>query len=554
MADIRIDEKVINKKYGTGSIVSFERGIITVKFQDCSIDFLQDAFEKGFLKYENPAVQEVLNEARQQKEEKAAQILAAQEKSAAERRKIQAELSKAHRRITVLSATFRLDPAPITLTGVRKKDQALIQQIFSECDQQTQVLMDSWNPQMEYLDRTSCSISKYCVSFLSKHCDTYVFRLFSRNDQYRKDAQKNITVTNSNTSEVLRVLQANGKVYFFSKNLTSAGQYLVNTKRFANWHVSNLTNAIMVNQVIRNCDCNYLNDYISGINIDCMQYLNLLIPALYKSNNKAEILFKHQMFAPAHRIDNLEAYLEKYTHKQITVACANKALNTLPLMVKFGNLEPETLQKLESVMRKRKDGRCIRSILEGHLSRLDFDISNLDRRLVNFLKKQEHFLSAIYEDYINMLADEPGITPDDFFDKDYLNRHWELREIRSVYHYQCDAVAYAQVAQELSWINREENDYFIILPKTVEDFRYEGSFQHHCVHSMKYYNEVTQRNSIIVFLRKEKHTPFVTIEYDYDTFEVVQAFGKYDSPIPPELYEYIVNLGKRLNYEMRSHQ
>ena len=47
---------------------------------------------------------------------------------------------------------------------------------------------------------------------------------------------------------------------------------------------------------------------------------------------------------------------------------------------------------------------------------------------------------------------------------------------------------------------------------------------------------------------------FVTIEYDYDTFEVVQAFGKYDSPIPPELYEYIVNLGKRLNYEMRSHQ
>jgi hypothetical protein len=285
-----------------------------------------------------------------------------------------------------------------------------------------------------------------------------------------------------------------------------------------------------------------------------MQYLNLLIPALYKSNNKAEILFKHQMFAPAHRIDNLEAYLEKYTHKQITVACANKALNTLPLMVKFGNLEPETLQKLESVMRKRKDGRCIRSILEGHFSRLGFDISNLDRILVNFLKKQEHFQSAIYEDYINMLADEPGITPDDFFDKDYLNRHWELREIRSVYHYQCDAVAYAQVAQELSWINREENDYFIILPKTVEDFRYEGSFQHHCVHSMKYYNKVTQRNSIIVFLRKEKHTPFVTIEYDYDTFEVVQAFGKYDSPISLELYEYIVNLGKRLNYEMRSHQ
>jgi len=554
MTDIRIGEKVINIKYGTGRIVSFEGGIITVHFQDRSINFMQDALEKGFLKYENPAAQEVLNEARRQKEEKAAKILAAQEKSAAERRKIQEELSKAHRQITVLSATFRLDPAPITFTGVRKKDQACIQQIFSECDQQTQVLMDSWNPQMEYLDRAYCMRSKYCVGFLSKHCDTYVFRLFSRNDQYSKDVQKNITVTNSNTSEVLRVLQVNGKVYYFSKNLTNAGQYLVNTKHFAAWHASNLTNAIMVNQVIRNCDCNYLNDYISGINIDCMQYLKLLIPALYNNNNKVEILFKHQMFAPAHRIDNIEDYLEKYTHKQITVACANNALNTLPLMVKFGNLEPPVLQKLESIMRTKKDGRCIRSILEGHLSRLGFDISNLDRSLVNFLKKQEHFQSAIYEDYINMLADEPDVTPDDFFDKDYLNRHWEMHEIRSVYHSPRDAAAYAQVAQELSWIDREENGYFVILPKTVEDFRYEGAHQHHCVHSCKYYNLVTQRYSIIVFLRKEKHTPFVTIEYDYDTFEVLQALGKYNTPIPPELREYIINLGKRLNYEMRSHQ
>ena len=162
MADILVGEKVINKNKETGIIVSFDGGIITVDFRGRTTKFLQDAFEKGFLKYENPAAQEVLNEAKRQEEEKAAQISAAKEKSAAERRKIQAELSKAHRQITVLSATFRLDPAPITLTGVRKKDQALIQQIFSECDQQTQVLMDSWNPQMEYLDRTSCSRSKYC--------------------------------------------------------------------------------------------------------------------------------------------------------------------------------------------------------------------------------------------------------------------------------------------------------------------------------------------------------------------------------------------------------
>ena len=63
-----------------------------------------------------------------------------------------------------------------------------------------------------------------------------------------------------------------------------------------------------------------------------------------------------------------------------------------------------------------------------------------------------------------------------------------------------------------------------------------------------------RRESIIVFLRKEKDTPFVTIEYDYETFEVLQAYGKYNREIPKELYEYIEKLGERLHYEMRSHQ
>ena len=66
--------------------------------------------------------------------------------------------------------------------------------------------------------------------------------------------------------------------------------------------------------------------------------------------------------------------------------------------------------------------------------------------------------------------------------------------------------------------------------------------------------DVINRYSIIVFLRKEKEKSFITIEYDYETFDVWQALGKYNNPIPQELHEYIVNLGKRLNYEMHSHQ
>jgi hypothetical protein len=58
-----------------------------------------------------------------------------------------------------------------------------------------------------------------------------------------------------------------------------------------------------------------------------------------------------------------------------------------------------------------------------------------------------------------------------------------------------------------------------------------------------------------VFLRKEKYTPYVTIEYDYTTFEVVQARGKFDYDIEqePELYQYIVDLGKKLYHERLFH-
>ena len=45
---------------------------------------------------------------------------------------------------------------------------------------------------------------------------------------------------------------------------------------------------------------------------------------------------------------------------------------------------------------------------------------------------------------------------------------------------------------------------------------------------------------------------YVTV--DYETFEVLQAYGKYNSDIDDELYNYIVNLGKRLKFEMLSQQ
>ena len=108
---------------------------------------------------------------------------------------------------------------------------------------------------------------------------------------------------------------------------------------------------------------------------------------------------------------------------------------------------------------------------------------------------------------------------------------------------------YARVAKELLWIDREENGYFIIVPKTISAFRYEGEMQRNCVYTNGYYDLVIKRQSIIVFLREKKDVPYVTIEFDYKNFDVLQAYGKYNKRIDADLYKYIVDLGKRLNRE-----
>ena len=552
MTEIVVGEKVVNKNKETGTIVAFDGRFLKVDFQSRVSMFQADAFEKGFLSYESAALQSELNHAKLEKERQAEQVRMAVEEAAAVRRQVQGELSRSHFNVAVLAATSRLDPAPITQTSIRKKDQDLVRAIFAECDKDIKELYNTVKPDMAYLRYGSNNRSKYCVGFLCKYLDTYVFRVFSRNDDYSKNAESAVTIQLSDTTEVLRVLRINEKVYYFSKNLAAGGGYLINTKAHKNWHVSDLDNKLLLNKVIQNCDCGYLNNYIATENVDCLQYTKLMVSALH--NNKAEIVFKHKLFAAAHRIENLETYLKEFTPKQITVACQNRVLNTLPVMKRYGNLDPRILGYLEILLRKRKDGSCTYNMLKKHILRLGFDCPDVEKKLISFLKKVVYFDPVSYEDYINMLVDEPGVTLQDFFDRDYLDRHMAMVEERMLYVSLNDKAAYDQTAEELSWIDREENDYFIIVPKTIAELRAEGAAQHNCVYTNQYFRNVIARESIIVFLRKEKNTSFVTIEFNYETFEVYQAYGKRNMPIDPELYRYIVDLGKQLYYEMHTQQ
>jgi hypothetical protein len=223
----------------------------------------------------------------------------------------------------------------------------------------------------------------------------------------------------------------------------------------------------------------------------------------------------------------------------------------------------QLLRDLDDVMTKRNYWGSSYDRLKHLIARIGGNLSDLDKRLMNFIKNVEDFSAAIYDDYLVELSLLEGValTTQDIFDRDYMTRHTELLNERLTrYETNADETErednekYVKAANELSWIDREENGYFIMVPKTLKDFAYEGSIQHNCVYKLQYYQKVVKHISVIVFLRREKNTPFVTIEYDYNTFRVLQALGKFNKKIDPELYQYIVNLGKQLYYEMHMYQ
>ncbi len=552
MMDVIIGEKVINKSKQIGTIVSFDGNRIGVDFNTKIVSFLSDAFEKGFLKYEKNDLQADVDKTKLENEERMKELNAAKEKAILDRAEIQAQTSKKQFLVSIISASIRLSPAPLTLKSIRKKDVDLIQRIFAECDKDIKELYSTIEPEMKYLKKKSYAKSRYSVGFISKYLNTYVFRVFSRSDTYSKDSTKTVMVHSSDTTEVMRVLCVNGKVYYFSKNLSSAKGSLVNSTSHNNWHISNFDSSLLLNGVIKKCDCEYLNDYIAETNVNCLQYAKLLFAALY--NNKAEIVFKNKLFAPTYYINDIIAYLDAFTPKQIDFASKNDLINALPIIKSYGNLELNIFKHIETIMRIRKYNTSVYGVLESHLKRLGFDCSDLVQKLINFLRKIDYFNASLYCDYINLLIYQPNITIQDFFDKHYIQRHHIMLEQKTTKYTPEEHRAYSQIAQELSWIDREENGYFIIVPKNISDFKYEGDMQHNCVYTNRYCKYVINRQSIIVFLRKEAHIPYVTIEYDYETFEVLQAYGKFNREIDKKLYQYIVDLGKRLNCEMLSQQ
>ena len=200
-------------------------------------------------------------------------------------------------------------------------------------------------------------------------------------------------------------------------------------------------------------------------------YVRVLLLALV--NNKVEIVFKNKVFASTVRIFNLADYLKEFTPKQIEFASKNDVINSLPVIKSQGLYDVPILKEMEKIMRERGWHGSIYRCLMRTFKELDFDTSDLMKRLVQFVRKVEFLDTDIYYDYIRAISHQNGTTIKDFFDKDYIERHNILVRLRQQRYTLQEEKNYSLVAKELSWIDREYNGYYIVVPKNIKAFKEE---------------------------------------------------------------------------------
>ena len=103
--------------------------------------------------------------------------------------------------------------------------------------------------------------------------------------------------------------------------------------------------------------------------------------------------------------------------------------------------------------------------------------------------------------------------------KDFYNtlKTTTMEELHNKYQLVYQAITNAKIEQEyqevVSQLNVQEYDdgeFSITIPKTTQDIINEGKALHHCVGV--YVDKVLRREDMIYFLRKDKNTPYITIE------------------------------------------
>ena len=148
MANIIVDERVINVRGEEGRIVSFDEDYIFVQFSNRTAKLQIDAFEKGFLRYEKAELQSKINEGLQLVKLQEENKRKATERAEEECRKMEAQAPVG---VKFNSVSTRLEPATASFSSVKSKHRAFVKEIFGECDKDIKSYYELFHPIMRYI-------------------------------------------------------------------------------------------------------------------------------------------------------------------------------------------------------------------------------------------------------------------------------------------------------------------------------------------------------------------------------------------------------------------
>lgn len=182
----------------------------------------------------------------------------------------------------------------------------------------------------------------------------------------------------------------------------------------------------------------------------------------------------------------------------------------------------------------------------------------IDQEHLNSYLKEQKVDPASYGDYIQAveylkldLSDTKVLKPKNFWEMHHLYIPQYEEHKREIEHkanekkYRSISEKMKETAKKIMFVEQQSKDFTTILAKSKADLIDEGEALHHCVGRMYYDEKQASGTTAIVFLRKTNdiNKPFVTIELDLKSFEVLQCYAEHDSKPDEQVMNY-VNLWK----------
>lgn len=244
-------------------------------------------------------------------------------------------------------------------------------------------------------------------------------------------------------------------------------------------------------------------------------------------NGLEQLTYDIVMYANGmNREENLKAIKKLSTQQRRRIAGVSGGIYEAETLLDHPETTDKTLDVLTSIKDTEKK-KLIITAAEG---------LNLNH-IVTLLEKTEAMKTdeiREYRDYLNMAKARGMNISDEIV---YRNKKWRTYHAKYIEEKEADEDKEINRKYQNIINDYEENcrefqaaaeGYVFLVPRRASDIRNEGRLQHHCVGRAGYIEKMDNRESFIIFLRKqeEPEVPYYTIETDGT--RIIQAYGAYD--------------------------